>query len=118
MSADQKLRFKRLIEFIFTAPHVARYLIDSNNEDPAKNLRDNKSEFYFEVGGEQRRLHAHGFISISHVGHYRLAVERVQAVCVRVLGNKVHFSSIVTGDPTKAWQMYITKMQETQQVQL
>ena len=101
-----------------TAPAVGRYLIDSGNEDPAVNLRELQSEFYFEVGGEQRRLHAHGFISISHVGHYRLAVERVQAVCARVLGNKVHFSSMVSGDPTKAWQMYITKMQETQQVQL
>ena len=118
MSADQKLRFKNLIEFIFEAPGVARYLIDSNNEDPTKNLRDIKSEFYFEVGGDQHRLHAHGFISIAHTGHYRLGVERVQGICAKVLGHKVHFATQAAGDPNKAWEAYILKAQQAQPVQL
>ena len=118
MSADQKLRFKNLIEHIFEAPDVARYLIDSNNEDPTKNLRDIKSEFYFEVGGDQHRLHVHGFISIAHTGHYRLGLERVQGTCARVLGHKIHFTAQAAGDPNKAWEMYIQKAQQSQPVEL
>jgi len=118
MSADQKMRFKNLIEFIFTAPDVARYLVDSNNEDPTKNLRDIKSEFYFEIGTDQHRLHVHGFISIAHTGHYRLGVERVQGICAKVLGHKIHFTAQAAGDPNKAWQEYITKSGQAQQVAL
>ena len=86
--------------------------------DPAKNIRKLKTEFYFEVGESQGRLHVHGVVDLQHVGNYQLCVDWVRAVLEKILGGKIHFNAQGSGNAEAAWQQYMTKKQGSNEVEL
>lgn len=118
MSVEDKKRFKNAIEHIFGEEGVARYLVDSTHEEPTKNIAELKSQWYFEVGSEQHRLHTHGIVALKHTGNYRMAVENVRAVLNGILGGNVHFTATASGDATRAWEAYMEKAQGENVVKL
>jgi hypothetical protein len=102
MSTDQKRQFKNLVDFIFAKENIPKYLEDRTSpEDPAKNLAEVKSEYYYVV--YIVFLHCHGLLKLSHTGIYRLSNEKIRGVVEKVLGKKVHFNAAGSGDPEAAW---------------
>jgi hypothetical protein len=74
MTTKQKHQFKNLVDFIFAEENICKYLEDRTSpHNPQKNLAEVKSEFYYEVGDAQYRLHVHGTIKLQHTGNYRLS---------------------------------------------
>jgi hypothetical protein len=119
MSAEQKQRFKRAIEFVFNEATFCKYMVDRTSpEDPCKNAGKMKIEYYFEVGEQQHRLHVHGVVDLAHYGNYQIQVDKVRAVLERILGYKVHFNCQGSANSEAAWKAYIQKKQEATEVQL
>jgi hypothetical protein len=119
MTTEQKHRFKNLVGFIFSEDNIVRYIEDRTSpEDPQKNLADIKSEWYFEVGNAQHRLHVHGALKLKHTGNYRLSNEKIRGVVEKILGKKVHLNASGTGDTDAAWLQYAKKNQAAEIVDL
>jgi hypothetical protein len=97
---------------------VFQWTLNSQSEDPQKNLADIKSEWYFEVGNAQHWLHVHGALKLKHNGNYRLSNEKIRGVVEKILGKKVHLNATGTGDADAAWHQYITKQQGAEEVEL
>jgi hypothetical protein len=119
MTTEEKHQFKNLVDFIFGEKNVDKYLEDRTNpDDSKKNLAKVKSEYYYEVGNAQHRLHCHGLLKLQHTGNYRLSNEKIRGVVEKVLGKKVHFNASGSGNPEAAWQQYIKKQQAAKEVKL
>jgi hypothetical protein len=87
MTTEQKHQFKNLVDFIFVEENIDKYLVDRTlPDDPRKNLAEVKSEYYYEVGDTQHRLHVHGAIKLQHTGNYRLSNEKISGVVEKILG--------------------------------
>lgn len=52
----------------------------TNPDDPKKNLAEVKSEWYFEVGNAQHRLHVDGALKLKHTGNYLMSNEKIRGV--------------------------------------
>jgi hypothetical protein len=100
-------------------PGVDKYLEDRTSpDDPRKNLAEVKSEYYYEVGDTQHRLHVHGTIKLQHTGNYRLSNEKIRGVVEKILGKKVHFNATGSADVERVWLAYYKKNQEAEKVEL
>jgi hypothetical protein len=119
MTTDQKYQFKNLVDFIFAEENIDKYLEDRTSpDDSRKNLAEVKSEWYFEIGDSQHRLHVHGITRLKHTGNYRMSNEKIRGVLEKVLGKKVHFNASGSGDPDAAWLQYCKKNQNAEKVEL
>jgi hypothetical protein len=115
----QKRQFKYLVEFIFAEENIHQYLEDQTTPDDAqKNLAEVKSEWYFEVGDAQHRLHIHGMLKLKHTGNYRLSNEKIRGVTEKILGKKVHFNATGSADVEQVWLQYMQKQQAAEEVKL
>jgi hypothetical protein len=100
---EEKRQFKNLVDFIFSEDKIDKYLEDRTcPDDSKKNLGEVKSEYYYEVGDTQHRLHVHGITKLRHTGNYRLSNEKIRGVVEKILGKKVHFNASGSGDPEAA----------------
>lgn len=119
MSTEEKHKFKALVEFVFSDVNAAKYLEDRTSpEDVQKNTAELKSEYYFEVGSVQHRLHVHGVLTVKHTGNFRLCNEKIRGVVERVLGKKIHFNATGSSDVERVWAQYIQKQQAAPKVDI
>jgi hypothetical protein len=119
MSHDDKAKFKAFVEFVFSPERVANFLIDRNSpEDAKKNIVELKSEFYFEVGGTQGRLHTHGATWIKHTGYYHFDLVKVRKLAIEIFGKGIYLDVKATGDANAAWDQYIQKSQGASKVEV
>jgi hypothetical protein len=119
MTTEQKHQFKNLVDFIFAEENIHKYLEDRTSpDDPQKNLAEVKSEFYYEVGDAQHRLHVHGALKLKHTGNYRLSNEKIRGVVKKILGKKVHFNTTGSADVERVWAQYMQKQQAAEEVKL
>jgi hypothetical protein len=119
MTTEQKHQFKNLVDFIFAEENIDKYLEDRTSpDDPRKNLAEVKSEYYYEVGDAQHRLHVHGAIKLQHTGNYRLSNEKIRGVVEKILGKKVHFNATGSADVERVWAQYMQKQQTAEKVNL
>jgi hypothetical protein len=118
MTTKQKHQFKNLVDFIFAEENIHKYLEDRTLPDnPQKNLAEVKSEFYYEVGDAQHRLHVHGALKLKHTGNYRLSNEKIRGVMEKILSKKVHFNATGSADVERVWAQYMQK-QAAEEVKL
>lgn len=114
MDDTENRKFKKVIEYLFDKNNIIKYIKDmSNPSDPTNNIVDLQTNFYFEVGGTFNRLHAHGYVDLSHTGLYQVQQGLVRGVLNQYLDSKVHFS--ISAQKTAAriqWEKYIKKNQQ------
>jgi hypothetical protein len=116
---EQKHQFKNLVDFIFTEENIDKYLEDRTLlDDPKNNLAEVKSEYYYEVGDMQLRLHVHGVIKLQHTGNYRLSNKKIKGIMEKIPGKKVHFNTTGSADTKRVWVQYMQKQQTTEKVNL
>jgi hypothetical protein len=119
MTTEQKHQFKNLVDFIFAAENIDKYLEDRTlPDDPRKNLSEIKSEYYYEVSNGQHQLHIHGVIKLQHTGNYRLSNKKIRGVIEKILGKIVHFNMLGSVDVERVWVQYMQKQQTTEKVNL
>jgi hypothetical protein len=110
MTTEQKHQFKNLIEFIFSEENITKYLEDRTSPDaPIKNLAEVKSEFYYEVGDAQHRLHVYGTLKLKHTGNYRLSNEKIRGIVEKILDKKVHFNAKGSADVERVWNSVLCR---------
>jgi hypothetical protein len=106
MITEQKHQFKNLVDFIFAEENIHKYLEDRTSpDDPQKNLTEVKSEFDYEVGDAQYRLHVHGTLKLKYTGNYRLSNEKIRGVVEKILSKKVHFNATGSADVERVWAL-------------
>eukprot|EP01127_Copromyxa_protea_P013360 TRINITY_DN358_c1_g1_i7.p1 TRINITY_DN358_c1_g1~~TRINITY_DN358_c1_g1_i7.p1 ORF type:complete len:205 (+),score=33.76 TRINITY_DN358_c1_g1_i7:61-615(+) len=113
MTKEQKTEFKELVKFIFDEENITEYLTDRKSpDDPSKNIVSLKSEYFFEVGDEQGRLHVHGILKITHTGNYQVNQAAVRQLAEKVLGYKPHFNinGQVSGNPVFTYPKNLDKL--------
>lgn len=118
MSAENKRKFKVLIEMVFEPERVARYLVDKTNEDSAENIKELESSFYFEAGDKFGRLHAHGYLKIAHTGFYHFKTAEFRNLAEKTFGSKMHVNVIGASDAEASWRQYIAKKSASSVVEL
>ena len=82
----------------------------SNPTYPMVNIVDLQTDYAFEVGSSYNRLHAHGYVDVSHKGIYQLNQGLVRTVLNRYLGTNVHFNASAQKSPSRIqFEKYINK---------
>lgn len=111
MTDSEKLKFKKVIEYLFHKDNIVNYLKDMTNPaDPLMNIIDLQLDYTFEVGGAMNRLHAHGYVDITHTGVYQINQAMVRTVINRYLDSTVHLNIQVQKTPSRiAYEKYINK---------
>jgi hypothetical protein len=80
-------------------------------DDPRDNVRELKCEHYFESGSVGGLVHAHIWLSITHVGHIRIELDDLRDLARRVFGEKIHIYVQASSSPEVAYRNYIRKHQ-------
>ena len=119
MTATDKTKFKHFMEFVFSKEKVVKYLEDAKSpEDANTNIIDLESEFYFEVGGEQHRLHSHGMIKLKHTGFYKIKTEQIRQLAKKIFGESIYINIVASGNSEEAWSQYMKKSSAANKVDL
>lgn len=111
MTDDDKVKFKKVIEYLFHKDNIIKYLKDmSSPSDPTINIVDLRTDYTFEVGGAMNRLHAHGYVDLTHMGMYQLNQSLMRTVVNRYLGSTVHLNIQAQKSPSRiSWENYLNK---------
>ena len=119
MTDAEKTKFKNFMEFVFSKEKVVKYLEDAKNiTDATTNIVDLESEFYFEVGSNQYRLHSHGIIKLKHTGFYKIKTEQIRQLAKKIFGDSIYLNIVASGNSEEAWLAYIKKSSGANKVDL
>lgn len=113
MSDDEKLNFKKLIEYLFNpeSPAILKYLEDATNiDDSNSNLKETITDFKFEVSNSQK-LHTHAYLDLTHTGFYKINQQKLREVVNKFLGYTTHIniSSQKISSNSNSWSEYMAK---------
>ena len=111
MTDQEKLKFKKVIEYLFYQDNLKNYLKDmSNPTNPLENIINMRSDYKFEVGDKLSKLHVHGIIDITHNGFYQIKTQLMRTVLNRYLDSNVHLNiQAQKSASSSAWDRYINK---------
>ena len=119
MTTSDKTKFKHFMEFVFSKERIPKYLEDAKSpEDSTANIVELVSEYYFEVGEEQHRLHSHGIVKLKHTGFYKLKTEQIRQLAKKIFGDSVYLNIIAGGNSEEAWSQYMKKSSAANKVDL
>ena len=105
ISNTEKARFKKLANYIFSE-NIRKYLKNVGKEG---SIIDLKTDFQFEIGEVQHRLHLHGLVQVKHDSFYKLDTPSIRTLTNTYMGYKLHVDVQANGDPTKTWEDYMNK---------
>lgn len=109
MTKDDKLRFRRFMEYVFDENGIFDFLADLNSiNDSRANVDEMNIEYYFE-NSSKNLLHAHGILRIKHHGCFRLKLNEIRNLARTVFGKNIHIDAPVSSDYDTAWEEYIKK---------
>ena len=114
MSDQEKLKFKKVVEYLFHRDNIIKYLKDmSNPSDPMVNMVDLQTDYAFEIGGKYNRLHAHGYVDTTHMGMMQINQALVRTVINRYLGSNVHLNISAQKSLSRiSYEKYMNKSKE------
>lgn len=112
MSKQDKIKFKKIVEYVFNNNNFTKYLVDKSTPDNNhNNLKNINVKYSFEVGGQQNRLHSHIQVDLSHTGFYQIKSMILREFINRAFNNKVHLNIQAQKISTNStsWSEYIKK---------
>lgn len=114
MTAEDKTKFKRLIDYLFTGsqPNILKYLFDATEPtNPMTNIINFHSGATFEVANSNHRLHSHATLEITHNGFYQIRAPDLRTIINKFLGYVCHIniSSQKISTNSSAWADYMRK---------
>lgn len=75
-------------------------------------IKDTTSNYQYEIGSLQHRLHVHGIVTYEHTANMKLNLQKIKKLFLD-LGFSIHLDVRASGDPVKAWEAYIKKNSNT-----
>lgn len=109
MSAEDKLKFKRFVDWLFlpSGETALKFMTDAKAPD-MRNILEAKAEHHFEVG-DLGKLHAHGQILVTHTGHITFWANKVREAARKILGYTIHWDCQASSNHVAAYAEYMRK---------
>ena len=120
MDDTKKQTFKKLIEFVHDPKNLFQHFISDRNspDNPRANIKDVKTDYAFEVGGQHGLLHAHSYIRILHTGYLQMKLNDMRELFRRKMGKSVNIQAPVSSDSQASWEAYMHKKSLSEQIKL
>ena len=75
-----------------------------------KNIVNLRTDYTFEVGSNNHRLHCHGIIDLTHTGFYQVNQSFLRCIVNKYLGFNIHLNIQAQKTASAiAWERYIKK---------
>ena len=120
-------KFRKWASFLFKKDKIGniglfKFVVDTRNtKDPSDIVAcivENKVNYQFEIGPIDHKLHLHASVRLRHTGHLKFDPTKIHALMAMIFGWKTYFNNKFIKDSVQAWETYVFKHNNKNQLNI